>query len=346
MRRNDKDTVENDENDSCYERGGYKIFTPANVIIITGASYPELAQGVAELLNIELALSASRHPDNEAKIEIPANIRGRDVFVIQTLTPPNQDGYFVELMFILDAVRRASAGKITAVLPYMAYQRQDKKNRSRVPIGAAVIAQALINSGADRLITVDNHSPQQQGYINAPWDELFASHSLSPVIRDLGLTDVTVLSPDTGGLKRADYYLHLIGAQDLASIYKQRSRDGRSNSTKIIGEVSGKDVLIIDDLIASGSTIFDAAKLAKKDGAKRIIVAATHGLFLGNFTEKLDNSPIEKILITNTLPYEQIIIEHPKIQIVDITNLLSEAIKRTVTGDPLSELFPKFDTTI
>nr|MBP9820122.1 ribose-phosphate pyrophosphokinase [Candidatus Woesebacteria bacterium] len=252
------------------------------------------------------------------------------------------------VLLLIDAARRASAEAITVVQPFASYQRADRKDKPRVPITAARLPQLLVHAGADRLITVDNHSAQQQGYIKEPWDELYASYSLVPAIRELGFSSGVLLSPDAGGTKRADYYAHILTASSLAFIYKRRRRsDNSSIAVELVGDVVGKDVLIVDDIIASGSTVFHAAELAAKCGARRIFVAVAHGLFLGDFLKKLDSSPIEKVLVTNSLPHPIEITQHPKIQVVPIEPLLSEAIRRTYTGESLNEaLFPKFDATI
>ncbi len=246
----------------------------------------------------------------------------------------------MEVFLMADAARRASAEEVTVVLPYFPYARQDRKDQPRVSISASLLANLLAASGADRIVTVDIHAEQAQGYILVPWDNLYASYALVPTLQKLNMENLAVVSPDMGGVKRATAYAKLLGTSNIAVVYKERDVQPNSASRALfsIGDVDGKDLIITDDIIASGTTLVDAAIMLKQKGAGRIVAAAAHGLFLGNALQNLSDSPIEAVYVTDSIAHRQEVIDHSQIHVVTIAPLLAEAIRRIHTGEGLSNL--------
>ncbi len=312
-------------------------------VLLTGSANLGLAQNVARILGKDVDETVTVFADGEKRIIIPENLRKRDVFIIQPTCPP-VDTNIMELLLIIDAVKRASAAEISAVIPYFGYSRQDRKDRPRVPISAALIGRLIEFAGADRILTVDIHSEQQPGFVEIPWDNLYSSYSLLPELKKYFGSDSVIASPDKGGVPKATFYADLLDAAGVAIVYKERDVMSRNESKVLdmIGDVNGKNVLIVDDMIDTAGTICDAAKQIKERGAKSVSVAATHGLFSGNAPEKIESANLERIFITDTVPIRKEMLANPKLVVISVANLLAEAINCIYNGDSISEkLIPK-----
>jgi ribose-phosphate pyrophosphokinase len=308
-----------------------------SIKLLTGTSNQNLAKEVSEYLNIPLSDAiVSRFSDGEVRVQINESMRGEDVFVIQSLCPPINES-IMELLLILDAIKRASAGRITAVIPYYAYARQDRKDKPRVPISARLLADLITVAGAQRVVVVDLHSPQIQGFFNIPVDNLHALGILYDYLKDKVDSDNTVVvSPDAGGVERARLLANKIGCP-IAIIYKRRPEPNVAEVLDIIGDVKGKRAIIVDDIIDTAGTVCAASELLLSKGASRVDVVATHGLLSGPAVERLRKSPIEEVVITNTIPAEHKNLE--KLKIVSLAPLIGEAIKRIHEGESVSMLF-------
>ena len=308
-------------------------------ILLTGRSNPSLARNIASLLSEELYEPVTAFSDGEIRVKIPHNMRRRHVFIIQPTSSPVNES-LMELIFMIDAAKRSSAIEITVMVPYFGYARQDRKEMPRVPISSSVVANMIVNAGANRIVTVDIHSEQQQGFVGIPWDNLYGSSALLPVIKGKNLSELVVASPDKGGMTRATGYARRLGASGVALVYKQRDiqTSNESKALGMIGDVKGKDVLLVDDMLDTGGTIVNAADYLKKEGARSIHVAATHGLFSADALEKINNSVIDEIFISDTISQKKEIVSHPKITMVTIAPLLAEAIRRIQTGESISSL--------
>lgn len=310
-----------------------------NSMFLTGRSNPKLARDIVRILGQQLDEPISLFADGEVRIRIEHNLRRRLVFIIQpTAFPVNAS--IMEVVFLADAAKRASAKEVIAIIPYFSYSRQDRKEMSRVPISASAVANILINAGVDRIVTVDIHSEQQEGFIQKPWDNLYASYSLIPAIKSRKLSNLIVASPDKGGMIRATGYARrLPGSEGVALVYKERdvTLSNKSKALFMIGHVKDKNVLLVDDMIDTGSTIVDAAEFIKKKGAKSVRVAATHGLFSGSAIEKISKSTIDEVFITDTVLLPEKIVKNRKITVVTVAPLLAEAIRRIQTGESFSK---------
>lgn len=307
--------------------------------IFSGSAYPELAEQIAENLGSRVSdMSVSRFSDGEVRVQIKENVRGKDVFLIQPTSYPVNDN-FVELLVILDALRRASAKRITAVIPYFGYARQDRKDRPRVPITAKLVANLLTSAGADRVLTLDLHAGQIQGFFDIPLDHLYAVNTFVDYFLSNNIADAdkVIVSPDVGGIKMARAYAKRFSA-NLAIVDKRRKSPEATEVMHILGEVEGKTAILVDDIIATGSSLIEAAKVLKKKGAKEIYAVISHGVLSGNAIEKLENSDIKKLIITNSmkLPESK---KSPRIEVVSIASLLAEAIKRIHEEKSVSILF-------
>lgn len=242
---------------------------------------------------------------------------------------------------MIDAAKRSSASEITAVIPYFGYSRQDRKDRSRVPISAAVVAREIEAAGADRIVTLDLHSETEEGFVSIPWDNLHTSIAMIPVLKDHFSNDnLVVASPDKGGMSRATAYAKRLQAQGVAMVFKQRDVDvaNKSEALGMMGDVEGKDVLIVDDLIDTAGTIANATRLLKKHYAKSVAIAATHGLFSDLALSNISDSPIDCVFVTDSAQLRDEVLKNPKIKVISIAPLLAEAIKRIYVGVSLSEL--------
>lgn len=310
--------------------------------LITGQSNPALARDISHILEHTLDEPVVLFKDGEIKPKISVNLRRKHAIIIESTAPPHVNDYIVETFLMIDAARRASADEITVVLPYFGYARQDRKDEPRVPISASLFADLLTKAGASRIVTLDIHSEQAQGYIQQPWDNLYASFALVPVIlQDIDPTNLVVVSPDIGATKRTAKYAKAMGTTNLAVVYKERDikPNSRANALFLIGSVEGKNALLTDDLLGSGGTLVDAARMLKEKGAKRIYAAVTHGLFLGTALSDIEQSPIEMVYVTDSLAHREEVKNNPKIRIASVAPMLAEAIKRIHTGTGLSDLF-------
>lgn len=307
-------------------------------ILLTGRSNPKLAKSIGKILNHVVYEPISVFSDGETRVAISQNVRRRHVFIVQPTSPPVNDS-IMELMLMADAARRASASEVTAIIPYFGYARQDRKEKSRVPISASVVASALEHSGVNRVLTVDIHSEQQEGFIQCPWDNVYASYSLLPVIKSRKLKNLIVASPDKGGVIRATGYANLLNAKGIVIVYKERdiNLNDVSSALTMIGDVKGKDVLIVDDIISTGGTLLSAADFIKFRGARSVRAAVTHGLFTGDALSRINESSIDEVIVTDTIFPRKEILDNSKIKVVSVAPLLASAIKRIETGESISE---------
>ncbi len=307
-----------------------------SIKLLTGTSNPRLAQEIGEYLGIPLSDAlVGRFSDGEVRVKINESMRGEDVFVIQSLGHPVNDS-IMELLLLLDALKRASAGRITAVIPYFAYARQDRKDKPRVPISARLLADLITTAGAQRLIIVDLHSPQIQGFFNIPVDNLYALGVLYEYLSKRLEGDVVVVSPDAGGVERARLLANRLGSS-IAIIYKRRPEPNVAEVLDLIGDVKNKTAVIIDDIIDTAGTVVAATHMLLSKGAKSVFVCATHGVFSGPAIERLKESPIEEVIVTNSLNMEGKKLE--KLRVVSIAPLVGEAIRRAHEGESISSLF-------
>ncbi len=306
--------------------------------ILSGNAHPQLAQNICKYLKVKLsAASLDRFSEGEIRVKIDENVRGKDVFVVQPTSPPSNDN-LMELLIMIDALKRASANRITAVIPYFGYARQDRKDQPRVPITAKLVANLLTVAGANRILTMDLHAGQIQGFFDIPMDHLFAVGVFIEYISKLNLKDIAVVSPDVGGIKMARAYAKRLGA-GLAIIDKRRISAEKAEVMHILGEVEGKNVIIADDLIATGSSLIEAAQTLKKAKAKTIMAAITHGVLSGPAIERIDEcKELEKLLISDSIPLANHK-KHPKIEVLSVADLLGEAIKRIHNEESVSSLF-------
>ena len=312
-----------------------------NKVIFTGGSNPQLATKVAENLNVNLgAIKVGTFSDGEINVEIAENVRGKDTFVIQSTNFPAEKN-LMELILIIDALKRASVRSITAVIPYFGYSRQDRRIRSvRVPISAKVVADMLSNAGVTRIITLDIHSEQIQGFFSFPMDNIYTANLM---VKDLldnhNVEDLQVVSPDTGGVIRARSVAKTLGVKDLAIIDKRREKANEAEVINLIGDVENKICIVPDDLIDTAGTLSNASHALKERGAKEIIAYITHPVLSGNAVENLNNSAIDKLVVSNSIDIGDKSKKCPKIDVFDISPILSQAITRLMTGESISELF-------
>jgi ribose-phosphate pyrophosphokinase len=303
-----------------------------------GTSNPTLTQEVCNYLSIEPGkITAKTFSDGETQIEIHENIRGRDVFVLQSTCTPVNDN-LMQLLIIMDALKRASAKRITAVIPYYGYGRQDRKVKPRVPISAKLVADLITTAGADRVVSIDLHAGQIQGYFNIPVDNLFAAPLLLKYIRAHSQDDLVIVSPDAGGVERARAFAKRLSAS-LAFIDKRRDTPNISEAMNIIGEVEGKTVIILDDMVDTAGTLTQGADALKSRGAARIYACCTHPVLSGPSIERLKESPIDRLVVTNTIPLNKEAQYFSKIDVLSVSELLGEAIKRIFNSHSVSTLF-------
>lgn len=304
----------------------------------SGTSHPVLSHQVAKYLGIELGnLSIKRFPDGEIGVHILDNVRGRDVFVMQSIVHhPNH--FLMELLIMIDAFKRASARSVAAVIPYYAYCRQDRKDRPRVPITAKLVANLLQTAGADRMIAMDLHADQLQGFFDIPVDNLYARPAMVRALqKERALGEALVLAPDVGSIKLARSFAQSM-QKDLAIIDKRRMSSLSIKSATVIGDVRGKNVLMVDDICSTANTLLYAAKICKERGACRIYACVIHGLLVDGALKKLQEGPFEKVFISNTVAGVDSL-EHPKLQVVSVAELFGEAILRMSAAHSISSLF-------
>ncbi len=308
--------------------------------IFTGGSNPALAREVCEHLGVSLGQAeVGRFPDGEVMVEVRQNVRGGDCFVLQSICSPPNDN-LMELLLLMDALRRASAKRITAVVPYFGYSRQDRKVAPRVPISAKVVADLLTTAGAERVLTVDLHAGQIQGFFNIPVDNLFAMPVLIQYLRKrLEHQKVTVVSPDAGGVERARAFAGRLNAT-LAIIDKRRRRASEVAEMQLVGEVKGTIAVLIDDMIDTAGTITEAAKVVAAAGATEVMAAATHPILSDPACERLNRSNIEELITTNSIPLKpKAQAELPNIKVLSVASLLAEAVRRIHNEESVSSLF-------
>src|SRR3989475_3174693 len=269
--------------------------------VVSGSAHPELTREIAALLGVNPGQARLRRfPDSEVSFQIDENIRGTDVFVIQPTSMP-VDQHLMEMLVMIDAFRRSSAARITAVIPYYGYARQDRKDKPRVPISAKLVANILSAAGTNRVLTMDLHKAQIQGFFDIPVDHLFAAPVIIDYLSRLGYPKVTMVSPDAGGAERARAYAKRLDAE-LAIIDKRRSDDGTAEVMNVLGGVEGRTCILQDDIIDTAGTITKGATALKANGAARVIACAVHGVLSGPAIERIDRSPIDKLIVTNTIP--------------------------------------------
>ena len=306
------------------------------ITLISGNANRDLSEAIGKHLGIPLAKAhVGRFPDQEIDIKVEEDLRGSDCFVIQSTCPPVNDNW-VEMLLLLDTLRRSSAGRITAVMPYYGYARKDRKDEGRVPISAKVVANTLIASGADRVVTLDMHAAQIQGFFDIPVDHLYARPVMIERVRQLGANNVKIVSPDIGGTKLARAYAKDLGC-DLAIIDKRRISGEKTVIEHIIGEVEGHDVVLVDDMVSTGGSIVDAARIVKEKGANKVFLVATHGVLAGNAVERLNKADVEKILFADTIPLQDRPLE--SLEVVSMAQLLARAIDRIHRSESVSMLF-------
>ncbi len=309
------------------------------LVLISGNSNLELAKKISDTLDIPLANSiVSKFSDGEVRVKILENVRGKDVFVIQSTCPPVNDN-LMELLIIIDAVKRASANSITAVIPYFGYAKQEKKVSGREPITAKLVANLITVAGANRVVTVDLHAPAIQGFFDIPVDNLYAYRALVNAFMEyIGKVDkdsFVILAPDAGSVIRARMYSEKMGLP-IAVMFKRRPDIEEVESMEVVGEIENKNVIIVDDMVSTAKTLVRAAEKLKAMGANKIYALAVHPVFSSNALELLDKSPIEKMFVTDTIPLKN---TNQKIIVSSISNLISEVIKRIYLKKSISELF-------
>jgi ribose-phosphate pyrophosphokinase len=306
--------------------------------IFTGNAHPALAREIAKYLGTKVGeAEIGSFPDGEVRVQILENVRGTDVFVVQPTCRPVNDN-LVELLIMLDAFRRASADRITAVIPYYGYARQDRKDRPRVPISAKLVADLVTSAGANRVLALDLHAGQIQGYFNIPVDHLYATPVTVEYFRNLGLKNWTVVSPDTGGVERARSFAKKLGAP-LAIIDKRREDAQTVEVMNVIGEVDGRVCLLVDDMIDTGGTIARAAQALKEKGAERVFACCVHGVFAGDAVRRLCSFDLEQVVTTNSIPLPPEAAQNPKIKVLSVASLFAEAIRSIHDETSVSKLF-------
>ena len=306
--------------------------------LFSGTSHQAFALELASYLGVELGkVLFEPFPDGEIYLQIQENVRGRDVFVIQSIArEPNY--YLMELLIMIDALKRASAKSIVAVIPYFGYSRQDRKDKPRVPISAKLVADLLATAGATRVLTMDLHAGQIQGFFDIPVDNLYARPILADNFGKLRLQDLVIMAPDLGAIKIARAYANHLHAE-FAVMDKRRVSTEEVSITSIIGsDVKGRIVLLVDDLCSTAGTLVTAAETCQHAGAKQIYAAFTHGLLVGGATQKLEYSPIEKIFISNTVPLPEELVR-PKFDVISVAPLFGEAIRCIISADSISSIF-------
>ncbi|GGY08492.1 ribose-phosphate pyrophosphokinase [Paludibacterium paludis] len=310
-----------------------------SLMVFTGTANPELAQNVVKHLDISLGRAdVGRFSDGEVAVELLENVRGRDVFILQSTCNPTNDN-LMEILTMADALRRASAGRITAAIPYFGYARQDRRPRSaRVPISAKLVANMLTSAGIDRVLTVDLHADQIQGFFDMPVDNVYATPVLLKDIRAQRIEDLIVVSPDVGGVVRARAMAKALNT-DLAIIDKRRPKANVAEVMNIIGDVSGRTCLIVDDMIDTANTLCKAASALKERGADRVLAYATHAVFSGQAVDRIANSDIDQVVVADTIPLTAQARACPRIRVCSIAGLLAETLRRINNEESVSYLF-------
>ncbi|CAE10666.1 ribose-phosphate pyrophosphokinase [Wolinella succinogenes] len=306
---------------------GYKIFT--------GSAHPEFGGEIAKYLGIPLSsATVNRFSDGEINIQISESVRGRDVFIVQPTCAPTNDN-LMELLIMIDALKRSSASSINAVIPYFGYARQDRKAAPRVPITAKLVADLLQRAGATRVITMDLHAGQIQGFFDIPVDNLYGSIVFRDYVKSKHLPNPIIASPDIGGVARARYFADQLGL-DLVIVDKKREKANVSEVMNIIGDVQGKDVILVDDMIDTAGTMAKAAEVLKSKGATSVIALGTHPVFSGSAYEKIEKGALDEMVVANTIPLKK---ESSKIKVLSVAPLFAEVIRRVYHNESVNSLF-------
>ena len=308
--------------------------------VFSGSANPQLAQTVADNLHIPLGKAdINRFSDGEIAVEIKENVRGKDVFILQPTCAPTNDN-LMEIILLADALRRSSAGRITAVIPYFGYARQDRRPRSaRVPISAKVVADMLSIAGIDRVMMVDLHSDQIQGFFDVPVDNLYGTPVLLRDLKQQNYENLMVVSPDVGGVVRARAMAKLLGEADLAIIDERRARANESQVMHIIGDVSGRDCVIVDDIVDTAGTLCKAAQALKDNGARRVVGYITHPVLSGKAIETIKNSALDELVVTDTIPLSEAAMTCGNIRQVSIAAMIAESLRRINNEESISAMF-------
>ena len=311
---------------------------PEGIKLFTGNSNRTLVEEIAGVLNMPVGdATVSQFSDGEIMVQINENVRGSDVFVVQsTCMPVNRN--LMELLLMIDALKRASAGRITAVIPYYGYARQDRKAAPRVPISARLVADLLSAVGIHRVLTIDLHAGQIQGFFNIPVDHLYAAPVLAQYVKKKYTNDVVVVSPDAGGVERARAFAKRIDAS-LAIIDKRRERANVSQVMNVIGDVNGKDAILFDDMIDTAGTITHASSAIKENGAKRVVAACAHAVLSGPALDRINESALEEVIVTNTIPMDKNTEKCKKLTVLSVAELLGDAMQRIHEETSVSSLF-------
>lgn len=309
-----------------------------DTLLFSGTSHPGLAQEVAEHLGMELSpVQIENFPDGEISIEIQESVRGKDACVFQSVAlKPNE--YLMELLVMIDALKRASARSIVVVIPYFGYSRQDRKDKPRAPITAKLVANLLETAGATRVLTMDLHADQIQGFFDIPVDNLYARPCMVEAIANLGIQDLVFVAPDSGSVKQARAYAKCFGA-DFAFVDKRRVSSRDVEVTHVIGEVKGKTILLVDDICSTAGTIVKAAEACMMDGAVGAYAAITHSLMVESAVEKLNQSPIRTMFVSNSIPQRDEILQTDCVEVVSVARLFAEAIRCVMDAKSISSLF-------
>jgi ribose-phosphate pyrophosphokinase len=306
--------------------------------LFAGSAHPQLSKEIAEMLGLPLGQARLRRfPDSEVSFQIDENIRGADVFIVQPTCNP-VDQHLMELMVMIDAFRRSSASRITAVVPYYGYARQDRKDKPRVPISAKLVANLLSAAGTNRVLTMDLHKAQIQGFFDIPVDHLFAAPVIIDYCSRLNYPDLTIVSPDAGGAERARAYAKRLDGE-LAIVDKRRTEDGTAEVMNVIGDVQGRTCILQDDIIDTAGTIQKAAQALKDAGAARVLACAVHGVLSGPAIERIEKSPLDQLIVTNTIPLSDAARRCKKIVVLSVARLLGQAIRNIHEETSVSSLF-------
>ncbi len=311
--------------------------TMSKLTVLSGTANPDLAKAMCDHLGVRLGDAyIGRFPDGELDVKVREDVRGADVFIVQpTCHPPNET--LMELLLLIDSVKRASAERVTAVMPYYGYARKDRKDEGRVPITAKLVANMIVAAGADRVLAMDLHAPQIQGFFDVPVDHLYARPVLLRYITSMHLTNLVCASPDIGSMKMAIGYANALGT-GVASCHKHRMSGSEVKINAVVGEVRGKNVLMVDDLIASGGSLATASRFLKEAGAEDIHVCATHAVMCGDAYNILGSAPIKTIIVTDTIPVPKANVPDT-IRVVSVAGFLAEAVKRIHMNMSVSYLF-------
>ncbi|MCB1114264.1 MAG: ribose-phosphate pyrophosphokinase [Chlamydiia bacterium] len=310
----------------------------SNVHLFSGSSHPELTAEIAKNLSLTLGdRKIKKFPDGETFVQIMDNVRGRDTYVVQSVAlDPNE--YLMELLILVDALKRASARSIVTILPYYGYCRQDRKDGPRVPITAKLVANMLVTAGATRVVTMDLHAEQLQGFFDIPVDHLYAWPLMAEALTGVDTKQLVVVSPDIGSVKLGRAYANALGVE-LAIVDKTRLSPDRVEMATLIGDVKGKDVLLADDMCSTAGTLVSAAEACQKKGARKIVAAITHGLFVGEALKRIEKSPIELVYVSNTIPMTKGLLASPKFVSVSVASMFSRAISCIHSKESISSLF-------